>query len=112
VGAAAIAGIDACAVEPRRLTVSTHSVGGSGSSVRLVQLSDLHLRHSTRRAERVAETVAALRPGLIAITGDAIDDARQFGLLESFLDMLDTRVPKIGKSRYRSASDRIRKAGL
>lgn len=96
VGGAALAGLDACLVEPRLLPVTTHVVGAADlPPTRIVQLSDLHLRGSMRRAERIAQLVAEHRPALITITGDAIDDARNLGLLESFLDMLDARVSKV-----------------
>jgi len=97
VGIAGLTGVDARFVEPNRLTVSVHSVGKPNMTsrpFRLVQLSDLHLRGTTKRAARVAATVAALHPDHIVITGDAIDDAKNLGLLESFLDMLEAPVPK------------------
>ena len=94
--AAAGAGLDAFEIEPRRVTVTRHQMGsGEGPTVRVVQLTDLHLRSLGHHEERVAATVLELRPELILFTGDSIDRADALGLLDRFLGLLGVAVPKL-----------------
>src|SRR5262245_59456234 len=81
---------NAFAIEPGRVVVTRHRVGSaSGStSIRLTQLSDLHLQSIGRHQERIAHEVAALQPQLILVTGDAIDRAGNVGILDRFLALL------------------------
>jgi predicted MPP superfamily phosphohydrolase len=82
-------------VEPDRVTITRHRVGRGdrgptpGPRLRVVQLSDLHLDGIGSREERVAAAVASVRPDLVVVTGDSIDDARRLGVLGDFLDLLD-----------------------
>jgi len=97
-GAAGLAatgiGLDALVVEPRRVTTTQHRLGaGGGPTLRIVQLSDLHLRRAGSHEERIAAAVTELRPGLVVITGDAIDRADALGPLDHFLSMLALQVP-------------------
>lgn len=100
-------------VEPGRIDVTTHRVGalGAGNSpLRLLHLTDLHLQRIGRHEERVAETAHALRPHLIAITGDSVDRADRLGLLADFLGLLP-RVPTfatLGNWEHWSGVDRGR----
>lgn len=90
------AGTYAFGVGPRRLTVTQHAVGGArGPVLRLVQLSDLHLRAVDRHAERIAEQVHALQPDLLVLTGDAIDRADGGPLLSTFLTLLPDAANRI-----------------
>lgn len=95
--AAAAAGagaLDGFIVEPNRTLVSHYRVGGAGPSVRLVQLTDLHLRGLGAHEHHVAAAVAELAPEVILITGDSIDHDRRLPTLGAFLDLLDERTPK------------------
>lgn len=96
-GTAAIAaGAYAFGVGPRRLTVTRHAVDGErGPVLRLVQLSDLHLRAMDRHAERIAEVVHELQPDLLVLTGDAIDRADGGPLLSTFLTLLPPAANRI-----------------
>jgi len=93
--AATVAGLAGYArfVEPRRVTVTTHRGGDRG--VRIVQLTDLHLRDIGSFERRIAETVRGLSPQLVVLTGDSIDAAANVPLLDEFLGSLDARVEKI-----------------
>lgn len=89
VGATAI---DALAIEPERLAITQHRFGAAiGRTLRVVQLSDLHLRRVGRHEERIAAAVASLRPELLVITGDSIDRRDDLPLLDGFLALLDGR---------------------
>jgi predicted MPP superfamily phosphohydrolase len=60
----------------RRVETEVPGLGPEFDGLRIVQLSDLHVGpHTSRRfLERVVETTRSLRPDLIAVTGDLIDD--------------------------------------
>jgi uncharacterized protein len=82
-------GVHAIGIEPNRVTITRHAVGGGdGPLLRVVQLSDMHLRAIGRHEARVAEAVHALDPALLVLTGDAIDRADALPLLAEFLHML------------------------
>lgn len=82
-------GVHALGIEPHRVTITRHDVGtGNGPLLRVVQLSDLHLRAIGRHEARVAEAVHALDPALLVLTGDAIDRTDALPLLAEFLHML------------------------
>jgi hypothetical protein len=71
------------------VTVTRHRLhDGAGRTIRIVQLTDLHLRTVGAHEERVAEAVHALRPELLVLTGDAIDRPGDLSLLERFLSLL------------------------
>src|SRR5687767_5691950 len=97
-GAVAIAAGDAFLIEPNVVTISRHRIGdptGTGPLARIVQITDLHLRAIGAHERRIAATVLALRPDVILITGDSVDDARHLGLLSEFLSMLETSAAKM-----------------
>src|SRR3712207_434803 len=80
-------------VEVDYVVVTRHTVGGgarAGSpSLRVLQISDLHLDAIGSREERVAAAVAVQRPDLVVFTGDSIDDSSRLVVLGEFLDLLD-----------------------
>jgi predicted MPP superfamily phosphohydrolase len=89
---------EAFLVEPDQLTVTRHRVGADSASaprLRVVQLSDLHLAEIGSHEERIAGAVAALRPDLLVLTGDSIDQAGRVGLLGEFLELLDPGTRKL-----------------
>jgi len=94
-GAAAIV-TDAVCIEPRQVTISRHTIGdpkGRGPHLRVVQLSDLHLQGIGSHEERVAKAVGTLAPGLIVLTGDAIDRADRLDVLGKLLSLLPNETP-------------------
>ncbi len=96
-GAFAVSGVDAFAIEPGRLTVTSHEFGsGDGPLLRLVQLTDLHLHGVGDHETEVAEAVRRLDPDLILCTGDMIEREEDLDLLHAFLELLDPRTPKLG----------------
>jgi uncharacterized protein len=58
-----------------RLRFPISSLGAAFDGFRIVQLSDLHVTESTREAalDRLVERVNALKPDVVAITGDLVD---------------------------------------
>ncbi len=64
-------------IEPFHLTVSKISlpVNGLQKPIRIVQLSDLHVERTTPREAQIPGLVASLKPDLIVLTGDYINEA-------------------------------------
>jgi predicted MPP superfamily phosphohydrolase len=87
---------DAVWIEPSRVTVRRHTIGvpeGSGPLLRVVQLSDLHLRSVGSHEQRVAKAVSALAPGFIVLTGDVVDRPDRLDALGEFLSLLPNDTP-------------------
>ena len=71
--------------------------------IKVVQLSDLHLRSINRPLQQLAKMLNELQPDLILITGDTIDDAEYTSVLEDFLKLLDKNIEKaavLGNGEY------------
>lgn len=84
-------------IEPRRLAVSRHVLGrrsASAATLRMVQISDLHLQEVTRYTRAVAQKVNQLRPDIVLFTGDMIDRADRVQELTRFLRLLDPSCAK------------------
>jgi predicted MPP superfamily phosphohydrolase len=90
---------------PEQLTVTRHvfgigttvpdTPGASTPSIRVMQLSDLHLRSIGAREERVVAAVEAHRPDLIVFTGDAIDGSADLPVLAELLALLRPSARKL-----------------
>lgn len=98
-GAAAVGlATDAFLIEPNRIRITRHEIGAGGTGgqppLRLVHLTDLHLRTLGDHEERIARAVNALAPSMMIITGDSIDRADRLEMLAEFLGMLDEATPK------------------
>ena len=97
-GVVAAVGSDGWLIEPNRLAVSSHLLATgaqNGSAIRLVQLTDLHLHDVGRHVRAVAAQTTALRPDLIALTGDSVDRSDALPLLAEFLELLANETPKV-----------------
>lgn len=57
--------------------------------VRLVQISDLHLKHFSTFHRDVAATIRSLRPDAILLTGDYLEEERNIRGVLSFLETLE-----------------------
>lgn len=62
-----------------------------GREIRLVHLSDLHLRTFHNYYQRVAAAVDALTPDLILLTGDYLEENRNISEVRRFLKLLQAR---------------------
>lgn len=76
--------------EPRRVTIETLplATGRAGGTVRIVQLSDLHLDGLDGFSAAVAAAVARLAPDLIVLTGDYLEEERNLKAVLDFLRQL------------------------
>jgi len=73
----------------------TQKFAKGASRVRLVQISDLHLKKFGGFEKQVAQRVNELKPELLVMTGDFIEDNDKFGELEEFLKLLPQACPKL-----------------
>lgn len=92
-------------IEPQQVTVSYHNLSEhfarleptgklSDATLRIVQLSDLHIKQVDRFVHKVAAQVNQLQPDVICLTGDIVDRRRTLPVLEEFLALLDQAVAK------------------
>lgn len=89
VGLPVVACIDGLLVTPHRLDVSRHAVGESSAKaarIRIVQVSDLHIRSFGATEARVIDAISAARPDVIVHTGDMLESPRGLAPLAEFLD--------------------------
>lgn len=65
------------------------------SNIKVIQISDLHLRSLNYQLIQLTKKINELKPDLILITGDAIDKAENVPLLNDFLKLIDHNIRKI-----------------
>lgn len=94
-GATLLGGLFAADVtlrQPRALRIEEHVLPlakiPANRELRVVQLSDLHLRTAGSYFEMVAEAVAGLHPDLILLTGDYLEESRNLEGVLKFLRRL------------------------
>ncbi len=104
--------IYAFSIEPNLFVVTHHRLNPEASSnhgiVKIVQISDLHLKKFSDRAQRIAEQVNKLQPDIVVFTGDSIDKAEQIDGYDRFLSLLDRQVAKyaiLGNWEYNAGVD-------
>jgi uncharacterized protein len=85
-------------IEPNLFVVTHHQLNPSNSrqtqTLKLVQVSDLHLKNFNIRAEKIADRIDRLKPDLIVFTGDIIDRPNKLAELNQFLSFIDLKTPK------------------
>jgi predicted MPP superfamily phosphohydrolase len=84
-GLADILWLEPRGVRVERLTLAT---GQRGRTVRVVQVSDLHLGEADGYYWRITELVAAQQPDLIVLTGDYLEEERNIRGVLAFLRRL------------------------
>jgi uncharacterized protein len=88
----------AFSVEPNLFVVTEHRLNSETavdrSRLKLVQISDLHLKKFDDRARKIADKVNQLQSNIILFTGDSIDKAEQLSGFEQFLSQLDRQTTK------------------
>ena len=85
--APAAVAIDGLLVTPRRLVTSAIGTGDglTGERLRVVQVSDLHVRRIGGLERRLLEALHAAPADVVVITGDAIDRADRLPVLDRLL---------------------------
>lgn len=89
----ALAGIDAFVVEPRWLDVTSWRVRVPDLPTELegflvAHVTDIHLSSIGAVHRAIAETLAKVRPDLVVVTGDVIDDDARIPLVADFISLL------------------------
>ena len=77
-------------VEPRWIEVTywSRNVGLSGKTIKLAQLSDLHISEIGTTERKTLEHIKRLQPQIILLSGDVIDRNDSLPALKSFLTQL------------------------
>jgi predicted MPP superfamily phosphohydrolase len=98
-------------IEPRTLDISRHALRlsrtgaaplGEGEAnlspgtLRLVQISDLHLKRLDRYHETLARRVDELAPDLLLFTGDTVDASANTPLVGEMLSLFRSGAPRLG----------------
>ncbi|QNK64991.1 metallophosphoesterase [Pedobacter sp. PAMC26386] len=68
---------------------------GHTPGIKVIQVSDLHLKSITGSLKTLADKISDSNPDLIFLTGDAIDDAGKLNVLGAFLKLLGTKIKKV-----------------
>lgn len=76
------------AYEPYSVETVQHQIGDGRVGVRVVQLSDLHIRDMGMRERTIVEKLSKLSPDVLVLSGDVIDRRDSIGLLSQFLGQL------------------------
>jgi uncharacterized protein len=81
-------------IEPQWVEVTRHSkdIGLGVGGITIAQVSDLHTSSLGRAEKNTLTALREVRPDVIVITGDAIDDRGSLPALDSFLKQLPTAV--------------------
>jgi len=77
-------------------------------TLKIVQISDLHLHQVHRGIRQLLEQIRNLKPDLILITGDSVDDKDCLPALVEFLGLLDANTPTfaiLGNWEYQGKVD-------
>lgn len=71
-------------IEPKCLVIHKNQikVTESGKTLRIVQLSDIHLKknYSVKALKQIVEKTNTLQPDIVVFTGDLFDDYARFGI--------------------------------
>jgi predicted MPP superfamily phosphohydrolase len=91
--AVGIAALDAFAIEPSWMEVAEHDIPiprlpRALEGFRIAHLSDLHLRSLERIHDAVLATLRAMRPDLVVMTGDSVEETGALGVLTEFCNAL------------------------
>jgi uncharacterized protein len=63
-------------------------------SLKIIQISDLHLRSISWQLRNLCHTINTIQPDLIVFTGDSIDRKKYLPCLDNFLALLDIKIQK------------------
>jgi predicted MPP superfamily phosphohydrolase len=90
--------VDAFWVEKYFIEINTFSLKsslGGYLGLKFIQISDLHLKSVNSQLRHLAGKVNALKPDLIFLTGDALEDASHLPVLAEFLKLLSFEIKKV-----------------
>lgn len=68
---------------------------GAKDKIKIIQLSDLHLKEIKSFHKSIAERIQKEKPDFICFTGDTISRRNTYPILQDFLKMMDSNITKI-----------------
>ena len=88
--------LDAFWIEKYIVNWSRHDLRkGGGEFIKLIQLTDLHIREIKTYHNWIAKRIKKEDPDLLCFTGDSINRPGQLALLETFLKIIPIEIPKV-----------------
>jgi hypothetical protein len=61
---------------------------------KLIQISDLHFDELRYFHKSIAKRINSIKPDLLFITGDSVDQSEKIQSLNEFLELIDPSIPK------------------
>ena len=100
--------LDSFWLETNFIEWTEHDISESESNkIKAIHLTDLHL-HSIKSVHKsIAERINKERPDVIFFTGDSIERNKNLPVLEDFLSLINTHIPKIAILGNKESSGRI-----
>ena len=95
--ALAYAFADAFWIEKFFIETKEYYIGNANSqkhSLKLLQISDLHIQSLGYKLKKLADKINFIKPDLILITGDAVDNPTKLNILNEFLQLIDHDIKK------------------
>lgn len=86
---------DAFCYEKYFIEKNEFDIGPAGQRIRIVQISDLHLREVSWYHETLVQEVNELRPDIVIFTGDTIQSPLGLPLIDRLLPMFDRGIRKL-----------------
>ena len=100
--------LDSFWLETNFIEWTEHDISETGShKIKAVHLTDLHLHSIKSVHESIADRINKERPDVIFFTGDSIERNNHLVVLDDFLGLINTRIPKIAILGNKESSDRI-----
>ncbi|MCR6642043.1 MAG: metallophosphoesterase [Sporocytophaga sp.] len=90
--------IDALWLEKFFIEIKEFYIGSASkesSNLKVIQISDLHIKSLNFQLRSLSEEINKLNPDLLLITGDAIDDSTNLSLLGKFLQLIKYDIKKV-----------------
>jgi uncharacterized protein len=92
-------------IEPEQITIAHHNLQNrfakfphpgkpSGTTLKIVQISDLHIKRLDRFYRTVADRINQQQADLILFTGDIVDRSNTLPVLQEFLRLIDPKPAK------------------
>lgn len=101
--------LDSFWIEKYIIDWNTHDLSrGSKNSIKIIQLSDLHLKEIKYFHKTIAERINREKPDLLVFTGDTISRKNTYQILEELLNLVDKNILKIvilGNKEYDAEID-------
>ena len=79
-------------IDVKELTLYTEKL--KGTSLKVVQISDLHCDTKVRNEDKLVEIINSLEPDIVVFTGDALNTSRAIPLLKNTLKRLNAGLGK------------------